>query len=138
MTATDKDVTPATDPQFAEWFNEKVTKFFGEIIEAKEREHISTKNLLEAEGAAINNLAVAINHALMEARYMGTADFAHWCVTNDQSSFRQERAWFKLKPSLLIAYQAALMENLARVRTNVGLDPEATVRQIKYKGSEQQ
>ena len=71
-----------------------------------------------------------------EARYMGAADFAQWIIAHDESSFRQERAWFKIKPQLLLKYQAELMEGLNRIHTNAGLDPEAEVRQLAHQPKE--
>jgi hypothetical protein len=71
-------------------------------------------------------------HELQEARYMGALDFATWILNHDESSFRQERAWFKIKPKLLMEYRAELLEGLKYVRSNIGLDPNAKVRQIKH------
>lgn len=75
-----------------------------------------------------------VEHMLMEARYMGTMDFAEWVLHHDESSFRAERAWFKLKPSLITRYQIELMKNLRRIRSNTGLDKDSTVHQLKHEG----
>ena len=74
----------------------------------------------------------------MEARYMGAADFAAWVINHDESSFREIVSWFKIKPKLLIEYQAELMKNLDRIRTDIGLDPESTVYQLKFEASHDQ
>lgn len=73
-----------------------------------------------------------IDSAVKEARYMGSMDFATWVLNHDESSFRQEKAWYKIKPSLILEYQAELMKNIDRVRTNIGLDPESTVSQLSH------
>ena len=66
-----------------------------------------------------------------EARYMGSMDFATWVMRHDESSFRAERSWFKIKPSLLLSYQADLMQGLKSIQTNAGLDPNSPVTQLK-------
>lgn len=35
-----------------------------------------------------------------------------WIVQHDESSFRQERSWFKVKPRLLLERQAQIMREL--------------------------
>lgn len=69
-------------------------------------------------------------HREKEARYMGAQDFSSWLLNHDESSFRQERAWFKVKPALVIQYQANLMADLERIRSNIGNDSQATNPQV--------
>lgn len=82
----------------------------------------------------VDYLAPKLTELMQEARYMGSMDFANWVINHDESSFRSERAWFKIKPKLLAGYQADLMKGLKQVRTNAGLDPYATVHQLGFKG----
>lgn len=87
--------------------------------------------LLGTPNDVIKELEALIKTEATEARYMGSLDFSTWVIRHDKSSFRQERAWFKIKPSLIVEYQAELLNNLDRVRTNAGLDPNSTVPQLK-------
>jgi hypothetical protein len=60
-----------------------------------------------------------INRLMLEARLAGAIDCATWVMQHDESSFRQERAWFKVKPALFLKYQAELLKELQELSNNL-------------------
>lgn len=67
------------------------------------------KRLLDTQKAALTQQH---EREKLEAQYRGALDFSRWIIQHDQSNFRQERAWFKIKPQLILDYQAELEEKL--------------------------
>jgi hypothetical protein len=68
------------------------------------------------------DLKAKINRLMLEARLAGAIDCATWVMQHDESSFRQERAWFKVKPALFLKYQAELLKELQELSNNLKED----------------
>lgn len=118
-----------TNNQNTAWLDKEITEFVTTNNEAfRTQDDTMAHENVRLFKAAIKS---KIEQEVAAARYMGAVDFSTWIIRHDESSFRQERAWFKVKPGLLLQYQADLMKGLDRVRTDIGLDPKATVYQLR-------